>query len=160
MARSGKNHKGGRPKGSKSPATLEKEAVLAAYRQRVMRNADILLDSQLSLAKGLQYLYKIEKKRKVGPRGGVSYEAQKPELVTNPEEMRAYIEGTLEEGDAEDANDPAATYYFLTSKDPDNRAIDSMLDRSFGKSTQTVAGPDGGPVQVTVVKYAQKKASK
>lgn len=158
MANGGKRPGAGRKKGGKNAATLEKEAVYAAYRQRVMQNADLLLDSQLHLAKGLTYLYKIEKKKKVGPRGGVSYEAQRPVLVTDPEEMRAYIEGTLVEGDAEDENDPGATYYYLTAKDPDNRAIDSMLDRSFGKAISTVQGPDGGPVQVTVVKYAQKKA--
>ena len=121
------------------------------------KNVGILQDAQFTLAKGLTYLYKIEKKKIVGPRGGVSYQAQKPVLVTDPEEMRAYIEGTIVEGDAGDENDPGATYYFLTAKDPDNKAIDSMLDRSFGKAVNTIAGPDGGPLEVTVIKYAQKK---
>jgi len=157
MASGGKRPGSGRKPKSKNKTTLERDAVLKEFRQRVMRKVDLLQDSQFSLARGLQYLYKIEKKKIVGPRGGVSYQAQKPVLVTDPEEIRMYIEGELEEGDADDINDPAATYYFITTKDPDNKAIDSLLDRTFGKSVNTIAGPDGGPLEVTVIKYAQKK---
>jgi hypothetical protein len=30
---------------------------------------------------------------------------------------------------------------------PDGRAIDSLLDRIFGKSVRRIAGGDGGPIQ-------------
>ena len=48
--------KGGRPKGAKSKTTLERERVLAVMRQRTMEQADILLDAQLTLARGLTYI--------------------------------------------------------------------------------------------------------
>lgn len=129
--------KGGRPKGSKSPKTLEKEAVLREYKTRVMGVTNILLNSQLTLAKGQQYLFKIEKKKLTGPKGGVSYIPQRPKLVTSQIEIQNYLEGLLDESDIDD-NDPAATYYYLTTKDPNSQTIDSMLDRTFGKSAQSI----------------------
>lgn len=134
--------KGGRPKGKKSPATLKKEAVLKAYRERVMGLADRLLDSQLTLAKGITYLYKIEKKKIVGPKGGIRWEAQKPERVTSEAEIRDYLEGLVESGDVKNDQDPSATYYFLTTKDPDSGAIKDMMDRTFGKSVQAIVTKD------------------
>lgn len=136
---------GGRPKGSKSKATKEKEAVLQAFRERVMSIADDLLDSQLTLAKGQTFLYKIEKELVIGPKGGKTYRNKRPVQVTEQWEIEAYLEGLLEEGDKDNDNDPNATYYFLTVKEPNNNAIDSMLDRTFGKSVSRteLTGKDG-----------------
>lgn len=140
--------KGGRPKGSKSQATLEKEAVLKAFRERAMRSADLLFNAQLTLARGQTFLYKIEKELQIGPKGGKKYVSSRPKLVENQTEIEMYLEGLIEEGDMEDENDPLATYYFLTTKEPSNMAIDSLLDRTFGKSVQSVelSGPDGKPL--------------
>jgi hypothetical protein len=137
--------RGGRPKGSRSKATLEREAVLAAFRERAMRIADILLDSQLTLAKGQTFLYKIEKEKVKGPKGGISYQRKRPELVTDQWEIESYLEGLIEEGDADNDQDPGATYYFITTKEPNNMAIDSILDRTFGKSVSRteLSGPGG-----------------
>lgn len=153
MARAGKNHKGGRPKGKKSQQTLEKEAVLKAYKQRVMTYADILLDAQLTLAKGQTYLYKIEKIKVIGPKGGVRYEPKKPELVTSKIEIEAYLEGLFKEGDLENDRDPGATYYYITTKDPDGAAINAMLDRTFGRPVQAVVtkDPEGKDVPITAI---------
>lgn len=159
MARSGNNHKGGRPKGKKSTKTLEKEQVLGALRQRIMKKADRILDSQLMLANGQQFLYKIEKEEVVGPKGGKSYHAKRPELVTSESEIRDYIENLAEnEGvyTLEDPEDRSATYYFITTKEPNNFAIDSMLNRAFGKATDhldvTSKGKKIGGVTITVKK--------
>lgn len=121
MARAGTNHKGGRPKGSKTAATLEKERVLAGLRQRIMENVDRIFDSQLSIAQGQQFLYKLTKGR------------TKAEIVDDPEVVRQYLEGQF--GGGESIN-TKTEYYFITTKEPNNFAIDSMLDRAFGKSTQ------------------------
>jgi len=88
----GKRPSSGRPKGSKSATTLEKEKAFATLRQRIMRKADLLLDSQFSLAHGQQFLYKIEKTKIVGPKGGVTYKSEKPKLVTNEWEIRASLD--------------------------------------------------------------------
>lgn len=48
--------KGGRPKGSKSQHTLDKEAAREVVRQRVVEALTPLLDAQIENAKGLKYL--------------------------------------------------------------------------------------------------------
>lgn len=48
--------KGGRPKGSKSKATLSKELAREAVRQKVMEHLDPLLEAQIAHAQGLKYL--------------------------------------------------------------------------------------------------------
>lgn len=159
MARAGKNHKGGRPKGSKSIMTLEKEAVFASYRQGVLRSVDVLRAAQLGLAKGSQYLFKIEKEKVVGPKGGVTYKSKKPVLVTSPQEMEDYLAGQFEDGDAEDEHDPSAAYYFMTAKDPENQAIKDMLDRIFGKPKEFVelSGDKNNPVVIDTKHATQEQ---
>lgn len=150
--------KGGRPKGKKSSTTLQKEAVMAAFREKVLSSADILFNSQLHLATGQTYLYKIEKELQVGPKGGKKYVSSRPKLVTDQSEIESYLQGLVEEGDADDENDPNATYYFITAKDPDNKAIDSLWDRTVGKATQTIAGDKDNPLvlQITGMKIVNE----
>lgn len=142
--------KGGRPKGAKSESTLLKEAVLTEFRQKVLKSADVLFNSQLHIATGQTYLYKIEKELQIGPKGGKKYIKSKPKIVTEQWEIEAYLSGLIEDGDIEDEEDPNATYYFLTAKDPDNKAIDSMLDRVFGKSTQSIVTEDADGKKVPI----------
>jgi hypothetical protein len=158
MALGGKRPGAGRKPGTKNAKTLEKERVLAEVRERIMRSAQLILDGQLSLARGQQFLYKIEKELVVGPKGGKKYVSSKPKLVTDQWEIEAWLEGEIQNGDMEDENDPDATYYFLTTKEPNNMAIDSMLDRAFGKSTQRteVSSPDGQPIIFMPVELMDK----
>lgn len=150
--------KGGRPKGKKNPATLEKEAVLAVYREKIMKSADVLFRSQLHLAAGQTYLYKIEKELQIGPKGGKKYVASRPKLVTAQSEIEEYLMGLTVEGDIDDNDDKNGTYYFITTKDPDNKAIDSMLDRALGKAVQPHAGSDGeSPIEHVVVYIPKRK---
>lgn len=157
MASGGKREGSGRPPKSKNKTTLEKEAVMKDFTQRVMRNADILFNAQMHVATGVTYLYKIEKELQVGPKGGKKYVSSKPKLVTEQWEIEAYLEKTLTQGDPDDEKDPNATYYFITTEKPDYKAADSLLDRALGKAVNRIAGADGGPLEVTVIKYAQKK---
>lgn len=153
MAKNGGKRPGaGRKRGSKSPVTLEREAVLKVFRERTMKHADILFNSQITLARGQTFLYKIEKELIIGPKGGKSYKAKKPELVTAQWEIEAYLAGELRD---HDLSDRGATYYFITTKEPNNNSIDSLLDRTFGRSTQVVAGEGGGPVKIEVVNYGK-----
>lgn len=146
--------KGGRPPGSKSEATLEREEVLKQMRQKVMGVADELFIAQMSLAKGYYYLYKIEKKLYVGPKGGKKYVPQRPKLVKDLWEIEAYLCGLVDESNDPHDNDPAATYYYIVTKDPQNAAIDSLQDRTFGRSTQSVevSNPDGSLKTVIIQK--------
>ena len=128
----------GRPEGSLNQETLEKQRVLHEIKQRIMRKADRLLDAQFSIAQGQQFLYKIEKTKVVGPKGGISYRSEKPKLVTNEWEIQAYLDYLVDKENGEDEPLEAEDdYYFITTKEPDNKAIDSMLDRTFDKAIQT-----------------------
>lgn len=130
--------KGGRPRGRKNDKTLEREAVLKAFQARAMKAADVLFDAQLTIARGQTFLYKIEKEYvKTGKSG--FYKKKKPRLVTSQWEIEAYLEGRLREAENEDDDqDPSATYYFITTKEPSNFAIDSLLDRTLGKVKQSI----------------------
>lgn len=55
-ARGGARPGAGRPKGSKNPATLTKEAARDALRQIVLRDMRDLVGAQLANAKGIRYL--------------------------------------------------------------------------------------------------------
>lgn len=159
MAFKGKNHKGGRPRGKKSAKTLEREKVMAALSQRILKIADGILDKQLVLVRGQQFLYKIEKERAGGTAKAPIYRSKPPELVEAETEIRGYLENLAEHDGQytlEDPNDPSATYYFITTKEPDNRAIDSIFNRIFGKATDhldvTSKGKKIGGVTITVKK--------
>jgi hypothetical protein len=128
--------KGGRPKGKKTAKTLEREAIQKLVNERYMRAADRLANAQIALAVGSQYLYKIEKEWvKTGKSG--YYRKLKPKLVTAQAEIEMYLEG-VSEGDPEDDQDPGATYYFITTMDPQNPAIDSAFNRALGKPKEVV----------------------
>jgi len=131
--------KGGRPPGSKNLMTLEKEKVAAELQNRIYHVANRLLDSQLTVALGVSYLYKIEKEVITGPRGGTIIKSLPPVLVTDEWEIRDYLQGLvdIENGGSKDY-DRAATYYYITTQLPGSHAIDSMLNRGFGRATQSI----------------------
>ena len=134
--------KGGRPPGVKTYATLQKEAVLKVLRLEIMGVAHVLFKEQLHLATGRSYLFKIEKKKiteGTGKNKTVKYVNKKPKRVTKELEILDYLKGIVENGDIHDYGDPTATYFYITAKDADNKAIDSLLDRAFGKSVQQIA---------------------
>lgn len=152
--------KGGRPKGSKSSSTLEKEKVMKEVGVRIMENAQRILDAQLSIGLGQQFLYKIEKEKILGPKGGVTYKSKRPELVTAENEIRSYLDGLVEEGEMYDENDPSATYYFITTKEPSNFAIDSMFNRALGKPKDSVDITSGGKPIVIPAEIVNKNKLK
>ena len=117
--------RGGRPSGRKNDATLEREAQLERLRQRVFEAFDPLINAQLSLARGISYLFK-EDINDDGSKG-------KPILVVDPEEIRAYL--------AEDYNALSTTYYYITTKAPENAALKDLWDRALGKPAQMLELP-------------------
>lgn len=129
----------GRKKGSLNKATKEKKEVENAFTQRVLTVANKLFESQLTIAQGASFLYRIDKDEKGNNK--------KPVLVTNEWEIEQYLNGE---------NFDPSTYYYITTERPDNKAIDSMLDRVFGKATQKteITGADGEPLKVELVSYA------
>lgn len=144
----GKRPGAGRKKGSKSKNTLEKEIVLKELKLKHMKAVDVLFNAQMSLAVGQTFLYKF------------TYDNKKPQLVTDQTEIERYLQGEIAEADPEDEKDKRPTYYFLTTKEPNNQAIDSIYDRAFGKSIQAIelGGPGGKPLFDDKTKAKAKQA--
>lgn len=140
MALGGKRPGAGRPKGTKNPRMLEKLAMRKIMEQRIMRVTNKILTAQIHIATGQTFLYKIEKKKIEGPKGGISYQNLPPKLVTSQFEIESYLEDVATaNGNPEDENDPAATYYYLTTKEPNNEAIKNLFDRVHGKPKESIA---------------------
>lgn len=110
----------GRPKGSMNQASKDRKAAKMAYQDRIAKVADELFNSQYTLAKGEQYLFW---KHKVG---SGAKERTIIEVVEDTETIIAYLNDELDTGDDE--------YYYLNTKPANGMAIDSMLDRAFGKA--------------------------
>lgn len=112
----------GRPKGRISEHVRARRIAEQEFRNRVIRSKDALMNAQMTLAQGVQMLYCITTDKK-GNRS-------KPELVTDQSTIESYLAGELEDEENE--------YYFITTERPDNRALDSLFDRSFGKAKQPI----------------------
>ena len=125
VTKGGARQGSGRKPGQKDAKTIEadktKEEVDKIFKKRVIKNIEPLMNAQLSLAKGLSYLYRIDKTKKGNNK--------KPVLVTSPFEIALYLDDDYETD---------KTYYYITTDKPDSRAIDSMFDRVFGKAPQSL----------------------
>jgi hypothetical protein len=115
----------GRPKGSMNAKTKEKMAVKKEFEDRVAHHAHELFNAQVTLAKGTQFLIK-----RIRIKTAKGFRWTPYERVTDPEEMVAYLDGKYKNTDA--------VYYLLTAEKPDAKAIDSLLDRAFGKAPQNL----------------------
>lgn len=155
--------KGGRPIGSKNKDTLDRERVMENWRQRTLRFFDRLQDSQMTLAQGQMFLYRVDKEFVAtgkGPQGGF-YRKLRPVIVTDEEEIRDYIEREGEGVNPASDDDGGSAYYYITIKEPNNQAIDSMLDRTGGKAVATtqITGAGGGALEVKVINYGADNAA-
>jgi hypothetical protein len=183
--RGGKRTGAGRPKGAKSWKTLEREQIRAEqvakiqahneaiakgmplgfkrrgftpsevilasdveeeFKNRIAFSAHKLLAAQMSVALGTQHLYK---KVKCLSENGKD-EIFKHVLVSDPTEIRQFLDDPLMTN-GED-------YYYISVKEPDTKAIDSLMDRLLGKASTKIIGPAGkdgeeGPIQVVVANF-------
>ena len=141
----------GMPLGFKRKGYTPSEVILASdvedeFKQRIAFSAHKLMNAQMSLALGTQFLYKRVQTWEEGKKEPV----YKHVLVNDPTEIRQFLD------------DPMMTngedYYYISTKEPDQKAIDSMLDRLLGKASTRIVGgknADGedGPIQVVVANY-------
>lgn len=129
---------GGRPKGSLSPENLEKEREKKALDQFYLRAQRRINQSQVALATGQTFLYRIDKEF-VSLGKNSYYKNLPPKLVTSQTELEAYLTDLAEHnGDISDDKDSGAAYYFLTTKEPSNEAIKDILNRVHGKPKETI----------------------
>lgn len=111
--------------------------------QRILRAYSPLLNAQIHIATGQTFLYKIEKEfvktgtTKDGEDKG--YWKSKPaKLVTSQFEIEEYLNGLAEEGDMHDDQDPGSTFYYMTTKEPNNEALKNLFDRIRGTPRATL----------------------
>lgn len=138
----GKRPGAGRPKGKPTQKTLEKQKVLAAFNQRVMAKADALFNAQLMLAVGSMKVFRIDE---VEGEGGKT--KREHVHVTDPDEIKSLLDehdgmsGTVD-----------GVYYYFTDVSPDNKSIEAMMNRAFGKPKDQVehSNPDGSPLLAPV----------
>lgn len=131
-------HPGGRPKGRRNSKTLIALEVKRLRDQRILGMQDMLIDAQTSLARGQQFLYRIDKQEIVGPKGGKSYRNLPPKLVVDEWEIRDYLDNKITNGNSDDESDPSASYYYMTTKEPVNQAIDSLNQSVFGRPKESI----------------------
>ncbi len=123
MGNGGKRPGAGRKKGGSNAKTLAQKAIVDAFNQRVLGHADDLFNAQLKLAIGSQRVFRIDETK--DGKGGTKREHV---LVTDAEEIKSL----LDEHDGGDGTVDGDYYYFQTVM-PDNRALDSLLNRGLGK---------------------------
>lgn len=121
----GKREGAGRPQGSQNKATAASKQARKRFIERVNANADKLFNAQLDLAVGEKYLMC---KKTVGKGSKARTETV---IVTSPALIQQYL-------DDPDSLDDENEYYFMTTKPANNMAIDSLLNRSFGKATEKI----------------------
>lgn len=114
----------GRPKGKENQNTKERRIAEEEMRNRVIKSTDSLLNSQMALAKGEVNLYRVYYT------GQGSKKQKHVDIVTDQETITEYLADSLNNGEDE--------YYYIATKSPDNRSIDSLLDRTYGKAKQSV----------------------
>lgn len=131
--RGGRRPGSGRKPGKLSQKSIEKLAIKKEFEIRVARNAQALFNAQVTLALGAQYLFKRYKVK-----AGKSYRWSRFERVTDPKEMIDYLDGKY-------AKEKNTVYYMITAEKPDAKAIDSLLDRAFGKAPQNLNIKDDRP---------------
>lgn len=117
----------GRKPGTLNKKTIEIKVAEEEFRQKILSELKELIRAQMTIAKGAHYLYKIVEEK--DSKGKVL--SKKHILVEDPYEIQSF----LDELQGEDGI-VNGTYYYMTTAPPDNRALDSLIDRVFGKSMQ------------------------
>jgi hypothetical protein len=115
----------GRPKGSMNSATREMKEARKIFIDRVNKNTDKIFNAQLDLAIGEKYLMVV---KQVGKGAKARRET---EIVTDTDLIKQYL-------DDDTSLDKEEEYYFMTTKPANNQALDSLLNRSFGKPKESI----------------------
>lgn len=128
----GKREGAGRPKGSISEEKRIEQEAIRQFKLRVANRVDKLFNAQVSVAEGVQVL--IRKEPVLDESGKIK--RYQHVVVQDDEEICHVLDEGLGEVDG--------AYYYLTKKSPDNKALDSLLDRAFGRPQQYVDHTTGG----------------
>lgn len=125
----------GRPKHSKNPKTIEREEAARQFKERVATNVDRLFNAQLDKALGEKYLMVIT------TTGEGAKQKRETTIVIDPETIKSFLDSG-EDPKFGEQNE----YYFISTKPADNMALDSLLNRSFGRATEKIELEHSGEV--------------
>jgi hypothetical protein len=108
------------------PRTIETMEVKRKFVERVNKAADRLYNAQLDIALGEKFLM---------VRIPINDEKSKykTEVVTDPDIIAEYIDDN-----GVTLNNSGDDYYYMTTRPANNQAIQSMLDRAFGKAPEKI----------------------
>lgn len=118
----------GRKLHGKNPATIKREEAKRQFQARVAKNANKLFNAQFDLAIGEKYLMV---KRVTGT--GKDRKTW-VEVIEDIETIKKYIDDDGESLNADAGED----YYYMSVRGANNPAIDSLLNRSFGKADESL----------------------
>jgi len=137
--RGGKRPNAGRKPGRKNNKTLEQEAALTLYKQKILDNLIPLIRAQFNQAEGMTVMFQ---RRKVKNNKTGKFE-RTGEFVRVMDANR--VEQLLK-GDGQGEN-----YYYITTKDPNVKALEDLFNRVFGKPKESIelSDPDGKAVPLT-----------
>jgi hypothetical protein len=114
MARGGKRPGSGRPKGYKSPKTIEKEAARELTRQIITRSLEPMIQAQIANAIGIGHLYTRDKSGKFTK---ITTQAGVDELLAKGRE---------------------GENYWIFIKDPSTQAFTDLVNRAIDKPKEQV----------------------
>ncbi len=133
----GKRPGAGRKKGSLNKTTIERNKVLDLAKDIIAGRTRKLIDTQSVLAMGALKVFCIRSHWE-GSGKNKKLIRDKAFLVENEEDIIKILD--YEYGDGEDPNKHEHgedwDYFFVVTKDPENNAINSLLDRTFGRPTE------------------------
>lgn len=148
MQNGGQRPNAGRKRGGKNKKTLEKQAITEAFNQRVMIAADSLFHAQLTLALGSVRVFRVDE---------IEDGKSKKRIHTLVEDVDR-IKEVLDETDGSGGATIEDDYYFVQQVSPDNKAIDSLLNRALGKPKDSLDVTSGGEkLPQTVIYFSDKK---
>lgn len=128
----------GRKKGGMNEATKMRNQALQAYKKKVAAITDRLFTAQAANALGNVYLFRIDEEEKT-KKDGTTFTFKKHVLIDDKDEIAQVMEETEGGGGV-----VGGDYYYITAKKPDNKAIDSMMDRTYGKAQTNIDLKSGG----------------
>jgi len=129
-----KGHKkwGGKKKGAKNKKTIEAETALVLYKQEMLKELIPLIRSQQQLAKGLVVVLR----RNLVKKGNRWVREGELTQVRDADEIERLL----------NSNGQGENWHIITIKDPNVKAIQDILDRIFGKATETIKMEHKGKV--------------
>lgn len=122
----------GRPKGAMSVQAITKDLALKRFNERVAKSTDALFNAAKTVAMGVMYIYRLDEEEHQ-KKDGTKYTIKTPKLVTDPDEIAEAID-LMENG----GNGGENEYYYTTTEKPDIKAIDTLMNRTYGRPKETV----------------------